>query len=93
MSIEHHPLVEEFAEYKETVHTLKLNNAHVRRLAHEYEGIDKSIYRAEQGIEVVNDDYLESLKKERLHLKDLLFFMIQKNIGWIPDNHNNYMES
>ena len=76
MPISHHPLIEEFSEYKSVIHDLKLNNAHFRRLAHEYEGIDKSIFRAEQGIEIVNDDYLDSIKKERLHLKDLIFSLI-----------------
>ena len=77
MPIEHHPLVEEFAEYKDTIHELKMNNAHFRRLANEYEGLDKSIFRAEQGIEVVNDDYLESIKKERLYLKDQIYDMLR----------------
>ena len=77
MPIEHHPLVEEFAEYKDTIHELKMNNAHFRRLANEYEGLDKSIFRAEQGIEVVNDDYLDSIKKERLHLKDQIYDMLR----------------
>ena len=77
MQIEHHPLIEEFQQHKEQIHALKMNNAHFRRLAHEYEGIDKSIVRAEQGIETVNDDYLSEIKKERLHLKDLIFQMIR----------------
>ena len=77
MTITHHPLIEEFSEYKEVIHNLKLNNAHFRRLAHEYEGIDKSIVRAEQGIEIVNDDYLDNIKKERLHLKDIIYSMLR----------------
>ena len=77
MPLSHHPLIEEFTEYRDTIHELKLNNAHFRRLAHEYEGIDKSIFRAEQGIEIVNDDYLESIKKERLHLKDVIYKMLK----------------
>jgi uncharacterized protein YdcH (DUF465 family) len=77
MSIEHHPLVEEFPEYRDTIHALKLNNAHFRRLAHEYEGVDKSIVRAEQGIEIVNDDYLENIKKERLQLKDQIYSLLK----------------
>lgn len=76
MPISHHPLIEEFSEHRDTIHNLKMNNAHFRRLAHEYEGIDKSIFRAEQGIEIVNDDYLNSIKKERLHLKDLIYSML-----------------
>jgi uncharacterized protein YdcH (DUF465 family) len=54
-----------------------MNNAHFRRLAHEYEGIDKEIFRAEQEIEVVNDDYLAILKKERLNLKDIIYSMLK----------------
>ena len=77
MPVEHHPLVEEFAQYKDEIHELKLNNARFRKLAHEYECVDKSIFRAEQGIEVVNDEYLESIKKERLHLKDQIYDMLR----------------
>jgi hypothetical protein len=73
----HHPLILEFPEHKDRIHELKVNNSHFRRLAFEYEGIDKAIVRAEQGIEVLGDDYLESLKKERLALKDLLFGMLR----------------
>jgi len=77
MPVSHHPLAEEFAEYKKTFHELKLNNSHFRRLANEYEGLDKSIFRAEQGIEIVNDDYLETIKKERVHLKDQIYTMLK----------------
>ena len=73
----HHPLIEEFYEYKDQLHALKMSNSHFRRLAHEYEGIDKSISRAEQGVETVNDEYLSEIKKERLHLKDLIFQMLR----------------
>ena len=77
MPLSHHPLIEEFPEYKDAIHKLKLDNSHFRRLSHEYEGIDKAVFRAEQGIEVVNDDYLDSIKKERLHLKDLIYSMLR----------------
>jgi uncharacterized protein YdcH (DUF465 family) len=75
----HHPLADEFPEYKDQLHALKMSNSHFRRLTHEYEGIDKSIARAEQGIEIVNDDYLSEIKKERLHLKDLIFQMLRSH--------------
>ena len=78
MPISHHPLMEEFPEYKDAIHDLKMSDSRFRRLANEYEGIDKSIFRAEQGIEIVNDNYLDSIKKERLHLKDLIYSMLRK---------------
>jgi len=73
----HHPLVNEFPEHKDKIHQLKVNNNHFRRLAFEYEGVDKAIVRAEQGIDALDDSYLETLKKERLSLKDILFGMLK----------------
>lgn len=77
MPLTDHPLVEEFPEYRDLIIDLKAKNLHFRRLAHEYEGIDKSIVRIEQGIEVSSDMYLEEIKKERLHMKDLIFQMLR----------------
>ncbi len=73
----HHPLINEFPEHKDKIHQLKVHNNHFRRLAFEYEGVDKAIVRAEQGIEALGDSYLETLKKERLALKDILFGMLK----------------
>lgn len=73
----HHPLIDEFPEYREEIHNLKSENTHFRNLAHEYEKIDKAIVRAEQGIETVSDDYLEAIKKQRLHLKDQIYSMLK----------------
>jgi uncharacterized protein YdcH (DUF465 family) len=73
----HHPLISEFPDKKDKIHQLKMNNAHFRRLAFEYEGVDKAIVRIEQGIATTSDAYLEILKKERLLLKDTLFSMLR----------------
>ena len=43
MSIQHHPLVTEFPDHRDTIHTLKQENAHFRKLMEEYEEIDKEI--------------------------------------------------
>ncbi len=75
--MEHHPLIKEFPEYRDRIHELKISNNHFRKLAFEYEGIDKAIVRAEQGLENLGDVYLENLKKERLLLKDLLYAMLR----------------
>lgn len=74
----HHPLIDEFSQHRDKIHKLKVHSAHFRRLAHDYEDVDKAIVRAEQGIETVNDEYLEEIKKQRLHLKDQIFNMIKE---------------
>lgn len=73
----HHPLISEFPEYKKTIHTLKMENNHFKKLFFEYEGIDKEIVRIEQGLENTSDAYIEELKKERLALKDTMHAILK----------------
>jgi uncharacterized protein YdcH (DUF465 family) len=75
---EHHHLVKEFPEYKDQIHELKTSNAHFSKLYGEYNDLDNNIYRIEEGIENVADDYLETLKKQRLALKDELLAMLKQ---------------
>jgi uncharacterized protein YdcH (DUF465 family) len=75
---EHHHLAKEFPEYKDQIHELKTSNAHFTRLYGEYNEVDNNIYRIEEGIENVADDYLETLKKQRLALKDELLAMLKQ---------------
>ncbi|MBC3873983.1 YdcH family protein [Undibacterium flavidum] len=77
MQVEHHPLALEFPEFKETIHTLKLANAHFAKLFDEYTDTDKAINRAENGVEHLADAALETLKKVRISLKDQLFQLLQ----------------
>jgi uncharacterized protein len=80
MIIEKHDLLHEFPEHKETIHNLKLNNAHFAKLFEEYHELDHEVHRIEQGVENTSDAYLETKKKERLLLKDKLYNMIKSEI-------------
>lgn len=79
MIIANHSLVNEFPEYKEKIHGLKMNDHHFQRLFDDYHLTDKEIHRIETGAENTSDDYLEELKKKRLALKDQLYGILQKN--------------
>ena len=74
---EKHDLIHELPEYRETIHNLKISDNHFSRLFDEYHVIDHEVHRIETGIETTSDEYLESKKKQRLHLKDELFEMIK----------------
>ncbi len=74
---EKHDLIHELPEHKERIHELKTSNAHFAKLFDKYHDIDHQVKRIEEGIETPSDDFTEELKKERLHLKDELFNMIQ----------------
>lgn len=75
---EKHDLHHEFPEFKEEIHFLKMNDAHFARLFKEYHELDHEVIRIEQGVENTSDEYLETQKKQRLHLKDALFVMLKK---------------
>ena len=78
MTIQHHSLAEEFPEYKQIIHDLKMNDNHFKRLFDEYEKVDRDVVRFEQEIEIACDERLEDLKKQRLKLKDELHGMLQQ---------------
>ena len=73
MTVPHHDLLSEFPEYKERIHELKMADAHFRRLFEEYNALDVSVRRIEDGVEHSSDEMLEDMKKKRLSLKDQLF--------------------
>lgn len=81
MAIEHHPLSTEFPEHVDTIHQLKMENAHFQKLMAKYEEIDKEIVRMEEGIETPEDAVLTEEKKKRLELKDELHAMILEAAG------------
>lgn len=76
MPLTHHPLVQEFPEHKETIHRLKMENIRFSNFMERYEELDKHVFRIEDGSEPSSDEYVESLKLERLSLKDQIYQMI-----------------
>ncbi len=78
MPVENHSLVNEFPEMRERIHQLKTTDNHFARLFAEYDDAAHAVHRIESGAEAAADDYLESLKKKRLHLKDELFGLLKK---------------
>ena len=77
MSTTHHDLAHELPEFKETIHDMKMNNAHFRNLFDKYNQLAKDIHRVETGAENTSDHYLTDLRKQRLLLKDEMVPMMQ----------------
>jgi len=78
MPLENHSLVNEFPEYREQIHQMKTSNNHFARLFDEYDQAEHAVHRIESGAEAASDERLETLKKQRLHLKDELFGMLKQ---------------
>lgn len=72
----HHTLVDEFPEFKEKIHALKVSHAHFQNLAGRWEEIDKQIARAESRIELMSQEQEEQLRRSRLALKDEIYKML-----------------
>ena len=77
-SILNHPLVVDLPEHKETIHALKLGNAHFKHLLDQYHGVDEEIVRIETEVEPASDERTEQLKRRRVQLKDDLWSLIIK---------------
>lgn len=76
MTLEHHSLLRDFPEHHDRIKELKQGDNHFSRLYDEYHATDDKIYRSEIQQEVLSDEHLETLKKQRALLKDKLWAMI-----------------
>lgn len=79
MHNEQHDLAHEFPEFKERIHTLKIENERFRGLFDEYHQVDKQVHRADTDVEPLSDEHAEELKKRRVKLKDELYAMLKSS--------------
>jgi len=63
-------------EYREEIHELKQTNAHFAKVFEKHNTLDNQIEHAEKGDVPMTDMELETLKKEKLLLKDEAYKMI-----------------
>ena len=70
MSHTPHELAAEFPQDAETIHNLKISDAHFARLADTYHEVNRESHRIEAEIEPASDERAEHLKKQRLALLD-----------------------
>ncbi|KXJ49862.1 DUF465 domain-containing protein [Neptuniibacter pectenicola] len=77
MPIEHHALINDFPEYRERIHDLKMKDDRFARLMDEYHELTKHVEHMESEIEAVSTQVEEGAKIKRLKLKDELYAMLQ----------------
>jgi len=63
-------------EYRDEIHELKQENAHFANIFEKHNALDKKIEHGESGDTPMTDMALETLKKEKLLLKDEAYKMI-----------------
>lgn len=72
MPLEKHALLNDLPEHRHTIRHLKMNDKYFLKLYDDYHQVDSEIHQIEQNNSPVADDYLESRKLQRVHLKDQL---------------------
>ena len=77
MRIDHRDLHDDFPEYAQRIHTLKIGNAHFGALFKTYDEINHTIRRIELENVPMGEGEFEKLKFERLRLKDQLYGMLK----------------
>ena len=63
-------------EYKNEIHELKLSNTHFAKVFEKHNELDQKVEDAEASRTILTDVELETLKKEKLLLKDEAYKMI-----------------
>jgi len=67
-----------FPEYRDLITRLKTEDAHFTRLFDEHNELDQRIKNLEARIELGTDAEIETLKKEKLNLKDQLHAILKE---------------
>ncbi|MFT2091104.1 YdcH family protein [Paraglaciecola sp. 2405UD69-4] len=78
MELQKHTLLKDFPDHHHTIRHLKMNDGHFAKLFDEYHEIESEVHHIEKNHEAVADDYLDSLKNRRVHLKDVLFNYVKR---------------
>lgn len=63
-------------EYREIISKIKIDNAHFAKIFERHNELDKKITDAEEGREHISEIELDTMKKEKLRLKDEAYAMI-----------------
>ena len=71
-----HELAEEFPEFAEKMHDLKMTDSHFSRCSEEYHQINRQIHRSETNVEPASDEVMNDLRKQRMTLKDEIYGML-----------------
>ena len=67
-----------FPEYRDLISELKVSDHHFSRLFEKHNELDHTIKNMEAGITSGSHDQIETLKKEKLRLKDELYVVLKK---------------
>lgn len=74
-----HQLIIDFPEFEEKIHTLKIENAHFKKLFEKYDELDHAIYNIETNADPKSEDVLNKMRIERVVVKDEIYALLIHN--------------
>lgn len=78
MSHTPHELHEEFPSHTARLTALKTQDPDFAAMADRYHEVNRAIHRAETDVEPTSDDHLESLRRDRMRLKDAIWARLRE---------------
>ena len=76
MQIEHHDLHHEFPEHLDSIHALRASSQPFGEMYDEYHQLTREVERLEEEDLPVHDFTIETMKKQRVLLKDQMYRML-----------------
>lgn len=70
-----------FPEYRDLISQLKTTDHHFNRLFEQHNAVDQKVKNMESRIEVGTHEDIETLKKEKLLLKDQIYALLKRASG------------
>jgi uncharacterized protein YdcH (DUF465 family) len=70
-----------FPEFRDLITQLKTTDRHFLHLFDKHNALDQKIKNMENHVEPGSHEQIETLKKEKLHLKDQLYVILKKANG------------
>lgn len=70
-----------FPEYRDLISQLKTTDHHFNRLFEQHNAVDQRVKNMESRIEVGTHEDIETLKKEKLLLKDQIYALLKRASG------------
>jgi uncharacterized protein YdcH (DUF465 family) len=67
-----------FPEYRDLITQLKTSDHHFSRLFERHNALDHRVKNMETGVEPASHTEIETLKKEKLQVKDQLYVILKK---------------
>ncbi len=74
-----HPLIDEFPEFSDKIHYMKVADEHFKKLFDAYDKLDHEIYLVESNAQPASDETANHLRIARLRMKDELYNLLKES--------------